>query len=408
MRRLPHFPGKKADPAMFEQLPASKGDPILALMAEFRADERPDKIDLGVGVYKDAAGRTPIMRAVKAAETRLLGDQATKAYVGLAGDTGFNDAMGRMILGGSLDEARFSAVQTPGGGGALRELFELVKWSRPEATIWLSDPTWANHRAIIDKVGLARDVYAYFDAETRAVDFDAMVLSLAAARAGDCILLHGCCHNPTGANLTLDQWQTLAGLFADRGLVPFIDLAYQGFGDGLDEDVAGVRLMAEAVPETMIAASCSKNFGLYRDRVGVAIALSETGPRANVQAALGTLARANYSMPPDHGAATVRLILEDGGLRTDWVDELTEMRERMLGLRGGFSNALRKAAGSDRFSFIATHRGMFSLSGATPEQVERLRAEHAIYLIGDGRMNVAGLAEDKLDRIAAAFVEVGM
>lgn len=393
---------------MFELLPASKGDPILALMAEFRADERPGKIDLGVGVYKDASGNTPIIRAVKAAETRLLSDQATKAYVGLAGDVGFNNAMARLILGETLDEARLSAVQTPGGGGALRELFELVQLSRPGSTIWLSDPTWANHRAIIDKVGLKRDVYTYFDRETLAVNFDAMIASLQAAKSGDCILLHGCCHNPTGANLNIEQWKTLAAMFAERGLIPFIDIAYQGFGDGLDEDAAGVRLMAQTVPETMIAASCSKNFGLYRDRVGVAIAISEPGSRANVQAALNTLARANYSMPPDHGAATVRIILEDDQLCADWRDELATMRDRMLNLREGFAVKLREVAGSDRFSFIAAHRGMFSLSGATPEQVAALKGEHAIYVIGDGRINVAGLPEDELDRVAQAFIAVGM
>lgn len=393
---------------MFEHLPASKGDPILALMAEFRADERTDKIDLGVGVYKDADGNTPIMRAVKAAETRLLQEQASKSYVGLAGDVGFNKAMSRLILGDALDEARTSAVQTPGGGGALRELFELVHWSRPETTIWLSDPTWANHRAIIDKVGLKRDVYAYFDSETLAVDFDAMLESLKAAKPGDCILLHGCCHNPTGANLNIEQWKALAAFLGERQLIPFIDIAYQGFGDGLDEDAAGVRLMAGSVPEMMIAASCSKNFGLYRDRVGVAIALSEPGQQAKVQAALNTLARANYSMPPDHGAATVRVILEDDGLRTEWQDELSAMRQRMLKLREGFSVTLRNIAGSDRFSFIAAHRGMFSLSGATPEQVAALKDDHAIYVIGDGRMNVAGLPENELDRIAKAFIAVGM
>lgn len=393
---------------MFDQLPASKGDPILALMAEFRADDRLEKIDLGVGVYKDSDGNTPIMAAVKTAERRLVEEQDTKSYVGLAGDTGFNNAMAGLILGNGLDKARLSAVQTPGGGGALRELFELVQWARPDATIWLSDPTWANHRAIIDKTGLKRDVYAYFDPKTLSVDFDAMLEGLKAAKPGDCVLLHGCCHNPTGANLNLDHWKMLTGFLAERDLVPFIDIAYQGFGDGLEEDAAGVRLMAAAVPEMVIAASCSKNFGLYRDRVGVAIALSEAGPRANVQAALGTLARANYSMPPDHGAAVVRHILQDDELRSNWQVELDAMRRRMLSLRERFSRSLSNAASSDRFSFISAHRGMFSLSGATPDQVAALKHDHAIYLIGDGRMNIAGLPEEKLDQIAEAFVAVGM
>ncbi len=393
---------------MFELLPASKGDPILALMAEFRADTRENKIDLGVGVYKDAEGNTPIMRAVKSAETKLLHEQATKSYVGLAGDVGFNMAMSRLILGDTMDEARLSAVQAPGGGGALRQLFELVRWSRPETTIWLSDPTWANHRAIIDQVGLQRDVYAYFDHETLAVSFDAMLESLEKAKPGDCVLLHGCCHNPTGANLNIEQWKTLTAFLTERQLIPFIDIAYQGFGDGLEEDAAGVRLLAATVPEMMIAASCSKNFGLYRDRVGVAIVLSDPGSKANTQAALGTLARVNYSMPPDHGAAVVRMILEDNGLQSDWQAELTDMRQRMLTLRDKFSTSLREVAGSDRFSFIGAHRGMFSLSGATPEQVAALRDKHAIYVIGDGRINIAGLPEDKLDLVASAFVDVGM
>ncbi len=393
---------------MFESLPASKGDPILALMAEFQADSRADRIDLGVGIYKDCAGNTPVMGAVKAAEKLLLENQASKSYVGLVGDVGYNNAMARLILGDTLDEARLAAAQAPGGGGALRELFELVHWSRPETVIWLSDPTWANHRAIIDKVGLKRDVYAYFDPETLTVDFDAMLTSLEAAKPRDCVLLHGCCHNPTGASLTLPQWKTLAAFLSDRDLIPLIDIAYQGFGDGLEEDAAGVRLAVEAVPEAMIAASCSKNFGLYRDRVGVAIVLCQPGTKANVQAALGTLARVNYSMPPDHGAAVVRSILEDDGLRADWQSELDAMRTRMLSLREGFSTSLMRAAKSDRFSFIAAHRGMFSLSGATPQQVEALKNDHAIYLIGDGRMNVAGLPEDRLDHVTEAFLAVGM
>ncbi len=393
---------------MFELLPGPKSDPILALMAEFRADARDDRIDLGVGVYKDVNGDTPIMRAVKSAETRLLEEQRSKSYVGLAGDIGFNKAMSRLVLGDALDEARLSAVQAPGGGGALRELFELVQRSRPETTIWLSDPTWANHRAIIDQVGLNRDVYAYFDRETLSVNFEAMLESLQAARPGDCVLLHGCCHNPTGANLDSDQWKSLTNFLSDNRLIPLIDIAYQGFGGGLEEDAAGVRLLASAVPEMMIAASCSKNFGLYRDRVGCAIALSEPGPKANVQAALGILARVNYSMPPDHGAAVVRMILEDRALTREWRSELTEMRRRMLSLRERFSASLRSAAGSDRFSFIAAHRGMFSLSGATPDQVAALKNDHAIYVIGDGRINVAGLPQDELGRLAEAFVAVGM
>lgn len=393
---------------MFQTLPEPKLDAILALMTVFREDPRPQKIDLGVGVYKDAAGRTPVMGAIRKAERLLVETQETKTYVGLAGDFAFNDAMRRLVFCDSVEAARLSALQTPGGSGALRLLFDLVAHAAPETTVWTSSPTWPNHLAILREVGLKQESYRYFDEETRAVDFPAMMEDLRRANPGDVILLHGCCHNPTGANLRLNEWQAVTGLVVERGLVPLVDIAYQGFGDGLEADAAGLRSMAGEVPEMLVAASCSKNFGVYRDRVGAAFSLSATGDKANTQGAMMALARTNYSMPPDHGAAAVRLVLDDPTLNAEWRVELEAMRLRMLDLRRGLADELGKRSNSDRFSFLADHRGMFSLIGAAPEQVRALRHDHAIYVIGDGRMNVAGLPEGGLGRIADAFLAVGL
>jgi len=390
---------------MFETLTPPPPDKILALMSLYAEDPRDDKIDLGVGVYKDAEGRTPIMRAVKAAEARLLAEQATKSYVGLLGDPGFVDGMADLLLGTAVDRARLAGAQTPGGTGALRQLFELIRRANPEATVWLSDPTWPNHPAMLAHLGIPVKTYRYFDSDTLGVDFEGMKADLAGARSGDVVLLHGCCHNPTGANLSLGQWSALTDLIVERGLVPMIDMAYQGFGDGLDDDAAGVRHMAERVPEMLIAASCSKNFGLYRDRVGVALALSATAEGGAVtKANIATLNRLNFSFPPDHGAKVVSIILNDAELRADWMAELEDMRRDMLTLRTGLAEALRRETNSDRFDFIADHRGMFSRLGLGPDQVAALREDHGIYMVGDSRVNIAGLPRDGLDRIARAMV----
>ena len=390
---------------MFETLTPPPPDKILALMSLFAEDPRTDKIDLGVGVYKDARGRTPIMRAVKAAEARLLAEQATKSYVGLLGDLTFVDAMADLLLGDAADRARLAGAQAPGGTGALRQLFELIRRANPEATVWMSDPTWPNHPAMLAHLGIPAETYRYFDGETLGVDFDGMKADLAGAKPGDVILLHGCCHNPTGANLSPDQWAALTDLIVEHRLVPMIDMAYQGFGDGLDDDAAGVRHMASRVPEMMIAASCSKNFGLYRDRVGVALALSTTPEASGVtKANLATLNRLNFSFPPDHGAKVVSIILNDAELRADWMAELEDMRQDMLTLRTGLADALRRETNSDRFDFIANHRGMFSRLGLGPDQVAALRADHGIYMVGDSRVNIAGLPREGLDRIARAMV----
>ena len=393
---------------MFETLKPTPPDKIIELLGLFREDPRADKIDLGVGVYKDAAGRTPVMRAVKAAEARLLKEQDTKAYVGLLGDPDFVRAMAELALGDAVPAERLAGAQTPGGTGAIRQLCELIRRANPDATVWLSDPTWPNHPAILGYVGIPAKTYRYFDEATRGVDFAAMMADLEGVQPGDVLLLHGCCHNPTGANLSLDQWAAVGELVLRKGAVPLIDLAYQGFGDGLDADVAGVRVIAKAVPELMLAVSCSKNFGLYRDRVGAALVLSPDKATADVaRMNLASLNRLNYSFPPDHGGKVVALILGDPALKADWMAELEAMRLRMLELRQGLADALRRETNSDRFDFVAKHRGMFSKLGASPEQVLALRHDHGIYAVGDSRINVAGLPADRLDRIARALVAVG-
>ncbi|SPH16737.1 Aromatic-amino-acid aminotransferase [Defluviimonas aquaemixtae] len=392
---------------MLGNLKPQPADKILQLMGQFRADPREDKIDLGVGVYKSADGVTPVMRAVKAAEKQLWETETTKSYTGLAGDPAFNAAMATLVLGEALSD-RLSSVATPGGTGACRQAFELIRLANPEAALWVSDPTWPNHLSILNYLKIPTKPYRYFDGETRAVDFDGMMADLAAVKAGDVVLLHGCCHNPTGANLTLPEWRAVADLCEKTGAMPMIDIAYQGFGDGLDDDAAGVRLIAERLPEVLIAASCSKNFGIYRERTGALIALSEPAKREVTQGTLAFLNRQNYSFPPDHGARLVTMILEDPALRGDWQAELEEMRLGMLGLREQLAKELRTLSGSDRFGFIAEHRGMFSRLGASPEQVERLKSEHGIYMVGDSRLNIAGLNAKSVPVLASAILDVGI
>ncbi|WFP74258.1 amino acid aminotransferase [Mesorhizobium sp. WSM4906] len=392
---------------MFETLQPAPADKILALIGLYRADTRPGKVDLGVGVYRDRDGRTPVMHAVREAEKRLLASQDTKTYLGLAGDTGFNAAMIKLAFGDKADLSRIRAAQAPGGSGALRLVAELLQRTRPGATVWLSDPTWPNHLPVMRAAGLQVRDYPYFDAASGAVRFDEMLAALETANSGDVVLLHGCCHNPTGANLDAAQWAKVADVLLERGLLPFVDIAYQGFGEGLDADAAGLRLLAGKVPEMVVASSCSKNFAVYRDRVGAAMIMAKDGAQADVaMSQILAAARALYSMPPDHGAAAVRMVLEDAALRKDWETELEEMRLRMLRLRVAFAEALRRQSNSDRFDFVASHRGMFSRLGLTEAQVERLRAEHAVYMVGDSRINVAGLPEDGMDDLAKAIVSV--
>ena len=394
-------------PQMFEDLQPAPTDKILALIGLYRADPRTDKVDLGVGVYKDRDGKTAVMRAVREAEKRLLQSQDTKTYLGLAGDLAFNEVMAKLVFGDSADLTRIRAAQAPGGSGALRLAAELLKRTRPDATVWISNPTWPNHVPMMRGAGLTIAEYPYFDAVSGSVRFDDMLATLKTAKPGDAVLLHGCCHNPTGANLSIEQWTRVTDLLVERGLLPFVDIAYQGFGEGLEADAAGLRLVAGKVPEMLVASSCSKNFAVYRDRVGAAMILAKSGTEADI--ALGHMlaaARTLYSMPPDHGAAAVRVVLQDKELRADWEAELEEMRQRMLRLRVAFAEALRRQSNSDRFDFIAEHRGMFSRLGLTEAQVDRLRTEHGVYMVGDSRINVAGLPEDGLDKLAQAIVSV--
>ncbi|NOD49295.1 MULTISPECIES: amino acid aminotransferase [unclassified Ruegeria] len=394
---------------MFENLKPQPADKILALMQMYREDPRDQKIDLGVGVYKNADGVTPVMRAVKAAERRILEEQETKAYTGLAGDPAFADAMIGLVLGTSVPRANIAAVATPGGTGACRQAFEMIRMANPSARVFVSNPTWPNHLSILNYLGIETVQYRYFDGETRGVDFDGMMVDLKTAKAGDVVLLHGCCHNPTGANLNMVQWQEVANLINELGLVAMIDIAYQGFGDGLEEDAQAARLVASSVKECLIAASCSKNFGVYRERTGLLMAISaDAGRTALNQGTLAFLNRQNYSFPPDHGARVVTTILMDEALRADWAAELEEVRLSMLGLRQQMADELQRLSGSDRFGFIAQHRGMFSRLGAAPELVEKLRADHGIYMVGDSRLNIAGLNATTVPILAKAIIDVGV
>lgn len=391
---------------MLETLTAQPQDKILQLVALYRDDPRPAKIDLGVGVYKDATGLTPVMRAVKSAEQRLWHSEQTKTYTTLAGDPAFAAALTTMILGAPGGD-RAAAVATPGGTGAIRQALELIRLSAPNATVWLPDPTWPNHPSIIRYLGMKMAEYRYFDAGSRGIDFGGLIEDLARIQPGDVVLLHGCCHNPTGANLTMDQWAEVADLLATRRGVPFIDLAYQGFGDGLDADAAPTRLIAEKFPDVLIAASCSKNFGIYRERTGLLLALTAPSRRDVVQGNLNFLNRQNYSFPPDHGARLVTMILSDPALTADWKAELEEVRLSMLALRRQLARELRRATNSDRYDFVAHHRGMFSRLGLSEAQVMELREHHAIYMVADSRINIAGLNAQTVPILAAAIAAVG-
>ncbi|MBN8632166.1 MAG: aspartate/tyrosine/aromatic aminotransferase [Rhodobacterales bacterium] len=390
---------------MLETLNPQPQDKILQLITMYASDVRPSKIDLGVGVYKDATGLTPVMRAVKAAEKKLWEVEKTKTYTGLAGEPAYNAALVKMILGPGFAD-RAASVGTPGGTGAIRQALELIQMSNPKAKVWLSNPTWQNHPSIIKYLGMPTADYRYFDVETSGIDFEGLMADLETVAAGDAVLLHGCCHNPTGANLTPDQWDQVIALLQRKGAVPFVDLAYQGFGDGLEDDAAATRKIAAAFPEVLIAASCSKNFGIYRERTGILIALTSPDRRAVVQGNLAFLNRQNFSFPPDHGARLVTMILEDEALTADWKAELEEVRQNMLGLRKQLADELRRATNSDRFDFVAHHRGMFSRLGLTEAQVARLREEHAIYMVSDSRINIAGLNAKTVPVLAAAIAQV--
>ena len=394
---------------MFQSLKEQPADKILALMQKYKEDPRESKIDLGVGVYKNAEGLTPVMRAVKTAEQQLWERETTKSYVGLVGDPQFSDVMVDLVLSDSVARGNVAAAATPGGTGAVRQAFELLKMANPDVRVFVSDPTWPNHLSILKYLDLPVVPYRYFDSETRGVDFAGMMEDLAEARSGDVILLHGCCHNPTGANLNMSQWQEVVDFLNTSGATPMIDIAYQGFGDGLQEDAAGTRLVASSVPETVIAASCSKNFGIYRERTGLLMVVSQDAAAKGLnQSTLAFLNRQNFSFPPDHGARLVTMVLSDPALRADWAAELEEVRLGMLDLRTQLASELQRLSGSDRFGFLAEHRGMFSRLGASAEHVEKLRADHAVYMVGDSRMNIAGLNSATVPILAQAIIDAGI
>ena len=394
---------------MFENLKAQPADKILALMQAYKEDPRDTKIDLGVGVYKNAEGVTPVMRAIKAAETRLWEEETTKSYVALAGDPAFSDALIALVLGDAVERANVAAAATPGGTGAVRHAFEMARMANPDVRVFVSDPTWPNHLSILKFMGLPTISYRYFDNATGAVNFEGMLEDLSQAKKGDLVLLHGCCHNPSGANLNLTQWQAVVDLLLKTGATPMIDIAYQGFGDGLEDDAAGTRLVASSIPECLIAASCSKNFGVYRERTGLLMAVSQDASARKLnQGTLAYLNRQNFSFPPDHGARLVTMVLTDEDLRADWAAELEDVRKGMLDLREQLASELQRLSGSDRFGFIAQHRGMFSRLGCSPEQVETLRADHGIYMVGDSRLNIAGLNKTTVPILAKAIIDSGI
>jgi aspartate aminotransferase len=392
--------------ANLEKLPP---DPILGVTAAFRADPSPDKIDLGVGVYRDDHGNTPVPAGVREAERALLAEQRTKTYVGPAGNAEFNERIVELALGPVAREVRdrTATIQTVGGCGALRLGAELIRASRPDAVVHVSDPTWANHEPLLGSSGLALQRYPYYDPATRGVAFDRMRDHLATLPSGSVVLLHACCHNPTGVDLDPDQWRALTDVFAERGLVPFVDLAYQGFSDDLESDVYGLRLLATRVPQLLLAVSCSKNFGLYRERTG---ALAVVAGNAAAAAAIAThearTARRMYSMPPDHGAAIAARVLANPELRALWESELQGMVARMKSLRALLADRLATRRPDLDFSWVTRQRGMFSLIGLDSAAIGELRGRHHVYVPPDGRMNVAGVSESNVDRVADSIVAV--
>ena len=395
---------------MLTSLGPQAPDSLLGVMAAYAADPEPTKIDLGVGVYRDAGGTTPIMAAVKAAERQVMDREATKAYVGAAGNRAFAAVIEELTLGPqhpARSAGRVVTLQTPGGCGALRLAADLILRAERASRVWVSDPTWPNHTPLIGGAGLPVECYPYYDPASGKVLFEAMMTALERLPSGSVVLLQAACHNPTGADLDAAQWRALAALLAQRGLVPLVDLAYQGLGDGLDADAAPVRLLAEQLPELLVAVSCSKNFGLYRERVGAVIAVAPSAPAAVITMShLQALARRMYSMPPDHGAAIVAAIGASAELRRDWLAELERMRQRVTGVRAPLAAALKRATGGSRFDFIGAQRGMFSLLGLDADAVRELKERHHVYVAPDSRINVAGLADHQIEQLAGAVAAV--
>ncbi len=392
---------------MFDHLKPERDDPILALIAAFRDDPRPAKIDLGVGVYRDADGRTPVMNAVKQAEKRIWERQDTKSYVALAGDPAFADAIRGLVLGDAVPAGRVAGAAAPGGTGALHLALQTVRRATPDVTIWLPRPTWPNHAALVDHVGLRRAEYRHYDSETGGFDRDGALADLSQLASGDVVVLHGCCHNPTGADPDESDWTALEDVIGRSGAVPLIDLAYLGFGDGIDADARATRRLVSALPEAFVAVSGSKSFGLYRDRAGMLLAVAANEAAAKTaQGALAHLNRVAYSFPPDHAGRIVTEILGTPDLEAAWLEELDRMRGRIQRLRSDLATALARTTNSDRFDAVARQRGMFSRLPLAPEAVADLRERHGVYMVGDGRINLAGLSEPQIPALAAAIAEV--
>ena len=395
---------------IFTQVELAPADPILGLTDEFKADTRTNKVNLGVGIYKNEAGLTPILESVKLAEQRLLKTEESKNYLGIEGVQAYNSAVQALLFGDDhqvVKNKRALTAQAPGGTGSLRVAAEFLVRNTEAKTIWVSNPTWANHKNIFQSASLTIKEYRYYKAETHDKDFDAMVEDLSSAKAGDLVLLHGCCHNPTGIDLTESQWHTVADICLKQELVPLFDFAYQGFGDGVDEDANGLRILANAVPELLIANSFSKNFGLYNERIGAVTIVAEN--EADVKKAFSQVKstiRGNYSNPPAHGALIVSTILADTELKILWEAELKEMRERIAKMRTLFVETLKQEGVTQDFSFISRQNGMFSFSGLSKEQVAKLKDEHAVYIVGSGRISVAGMTKNNMPVICKAIASV--
>tara|TARA_B100000676_G_C17974179_1_gene785112 strand:+ start:54 stop:1250 length:1197 start_codon:yes stop_codon:yes gene_type:complete len=397
---------------MFENLKLQSEDKIMALMSLYKADERKEKIDLGVGVYKDNKGQTPIMDAVQKAARILNNTQKTKSYVGLSGNLGFIDNISQLVLADVVPKNQIIGAQAPGGTGAFHQLLLLIRSMEKDKRVWISSPSWPNHAAILNHLGIQFNNYNYFDYDTCEVNFSRMMSDLQKISSGDVLLLHGCCHNPTGANLSLENWTELTKFCEKKNILPLIDLAYQGFGDGINDDVKGVQYMASNLPEVCIGISCSKNFGLYRERVGAALmVVSDKKIHKLVEENLKSFNRVTFSFPPDYGASLVEIILGGNNSQNKelihlWEKELNSMRNGMLELRKLLSDSLRRSTNSTRFDFIERHRGMFSLMGLSVDQVARLRTEFGIYMVGDSRINIAGLNKDQIDYFSSSIASV--
>lgn len=391
---------------MFETIPAKKGDSILALMTEFRNDPRTDKMDLGIGIYRNNEGETPIMKAVMEAQKILLETEPTKAYQGLVGDVEYTELMQKFLLNGTKALDRAATLHTPGASGALRALADLIAVTQPDSTVWISNPSYVNHQPIMEKAGLKVGTYPYLNPQTKLVDEQAMLAKVAELGKGDVLLLHGCCHNPSGADISLETWQTIADLANKNGFLPFVDIAYQGLGDGLEEDAKGLHLLANQVEELLISTSCSKNFGLYRERTGAAMVVTNSREQAlNSRALMCELTRGSYSMPPAHGAGVVKIILQDEALTAMWQQELAEMTKRVSGLRTALVNEFQQKTQSNQFDYFAQHKGMFTLTGFADDMLEKLKSDFGIYIVKGGRINVAGLKEHEVPVLVDAVIK---